>query len=837
MSKPSESWLGQYKNTLVPEMFVKVTHYIGETYEQKDAETTVSVPVKDYSNVSEVIDSEFEPSGKYATGEPNLWVLDGSHELVPDSESYENVGIVTEDINPVFAEITISFGKTITKTIPGITITWSTLENEYAEWYTVEAFNAGVSVAKSQNAAGGSVESFSEMELSNFDTLVIKVLEWCLPNRCVRIEKIEFGRKVTFDKQNLFSYTHESKRDPISGQLSKESIEFTVDNSDQKWNPVNPEGLYKYLYEQQNVKVKYGMDIDKRTEWINGGTYYLSGWDVSANSIQVSFEARDALTFLMDSTYTGRRYGTLYEMCYDALELLDVQGISFYISDDLKTYSTDITADNSTYKNSDILQLAANAAGMALYQTRDGEIRIERIPLYLADESNVEEIDITNNYGYPEITYAKALKNVSCTAGGETVFYPSSATGTGATQSVNNALINSSIVGASENALTAAYSLLANRRKVSLDYRASPHLDAFDVVKVFHQFGSATNVLITDVKYTFNGAFRGTMEGYAIANVRNVVITNKVLSAFKTLPYGTSFTLKAEITPRNSDSPSISWSASSDCVKLDVVINVNGQSECNVIWVKEGTATVTASVGAASDSQLIVCESSKLGDMPVGTELTIYDNGVATKVLVAKHDYESDLNGTGRTLIVYKDAIELAVWNSTGYCNYVNGELDNYLTKTVYNRFSDSLKGKIGTTVIPYTNVLSTVYAQLSNLSRSVFLLSAAEISPLANSYYSGNGGFLMEGSLLPIASSIQRGEYVSLFDAEIQLTRTPVYNVTGWSLSSSFNRKMVMYSCWMTERESSFLEVARADKDFKYGRPAFTVPSDIILKAGYVLD
>lgn len=837
MSKPSESWLGQYKNTLVPETFVKVTHYIGETYEQKDAETTVSVPVKDYCNVGEVIDSEFEPSGKYATGEPNLWVLDGSHELVPDSEPYENVGIVTKDINPVFAEITISFGKTITKNIPGITITWSTLENEYAELYTVEAFNAGVSVAKSQNAAGGSVESFLEMELSNFDTLVVKVLEWCLPKRCFRIEKIEFGRKVTFDKRNLFSYTHESKRDPISGQLSKESIKFTVDNSDQKWNPVNPEGFYKYLYEQQNVKVKYGMKIDKRTEWINGGIYYLSGWDVSANSIQVSFEARDALTFLMNSTYTGRRYGTLYEMCYDALELLDVQGISFYISDDLKNYSTDITADHSTYKNSDILQLAANAAGMALYQTRDGEIRIERVPLYLADESNVEEIDITNNYGYPEIAYAKTLKNVSCTAGGETVFYPSSATGTGATQSVNNALINSSIVDTSENALTAAYSLLANRRKVSLDYRASPHLDAFDVVKVFHQFGSATNVLITDVKYTFNGAFRGTMEGYAISNVRNVVITNKGLSDFKTLPYGTSFMLKAEITPRNSDSPSISWSASSDCVKLDVVSNVNGQSECNVIWVKEGTATVTASVGSTSDSQLIVCGSSKIGDMPVGTELTIYDNGVATKVLVAKHDYESDLNGTGRTLIVYKDAIELAVWNSTGYCNYDSGELDNYLTKTVYNRFSNSLKEKIGTTVIPCTNVRSSVYALLSNLNRSVFLLSAAEISPLANSYFSVNGGFFMEGSLLPIASSIQRGEYVSRLDDELQLTRTPVYNVTGWSLNASLNRKMVIYAGWGMETESPFLEVSRADTNFKYGRPAFTVPSDTVLKANYVLD
>jgi hypothetical protein len=118
--------------------------------------------------------------------------------------------------------------------------------------------------------------------------------------------------------------------------------------------------------------------IDKTiSEWVSGGMFFLSEWSVPANSIEASFQARDAFLYLSSTKYTGRKYGTLYEMCYDALELLEADEITFDISDELKDYSTDITSDESTYHNSDILQLAANAAGMALYQTRDGMDRVQ----------------------------------------------------------------------------------------------------------------------------------------------------------------------------------------------------------------------------------------------------------------------------------------------------------------------------------------------------------------------------------------------------------------------------------------------------------------------------
>ena len=64
---------------------------------------------------------------------------------------------------------------------------------------------------------------------------------------------------------------------------------------------MNPGGLYRYLYERQEISVQYGMDIGNAVEWIDGGKFFLSGWTTPENGITASFDARDALSFLQDS--------------------------------------------------------------------------------------------------------------------------------------------------------------------------------------------------------------------------------------------------------------------------------------------------------------------------------------------------------------------------------------------------------------------------------------------------------------------------------------------------------------------------------------------------------
>lgn len=563
MVQPSQKWLDKFNDTLVPEMFVKIVYSITEPGLQEDATPSTNGEVL-FSNVSSVVDNSTQAYTKYATGELNFTQLDGTYKLppesvpesvsfilttldynaletsngaillgtemsYPDEAGYISEFCVTESKHPT---VTLSFSKVHTASIPGISIVWSTTFDEWATSFKLTAYSGSTIVSTKIVSNNADVSCEVDWDVSGYDSISIEVLEWCLPNRRARIEKIQLGRFVVFEKNDIFSYKHESTRDPISGQLPNDCITFTVDNSQQKWNPINPEGLYKYLYERQSISVEYGMDLDGTTEWITGGKFFLSEWSVPSNSIEASFTARDAFGYLMASNYTGRMYGTLYEMAYDALELLSDNIATFQISDELKNYSTDITKqDKSNYKDSDILQMVANAAGMAMYQTRDGTIVIDRIPdISVAKANIVGEISIINNFSWPEITFFSPLKNVTCSIDvksgdsttSKTVSYPESATGEGATQSVSNEMLSESILAQPRNILTESYKILSNRRKASLSYRASPHFDALDYVLIHHQFGYSSVLLTTNFTYEYSGCFHGTVEGYMLegADVR-----------------------------------------------------------------------------------------------------------------------------------------------------------------------------------------------------------------------------------------------------------------------------------------------------------------------------
>lgn len=832
--QPSEKWLSQYNNTLVPEMFIQITYHASDDKAQTDAIASSSSQVV-FSDVSDITDLDNLPSVKYATGEPNLWLLDGSCALIPSSEPYENAGYVSSEnvSNANHPVVTFSFSKVHQEKIPGITIVWSDLFNEYATSFRVSAYNGSSLLQEKHIDNNTLVESSVDLEISGYDSIVIEILSWCVPNHRARIEQVEFGQRVRFNKEDLLSYSHESKRDPISGQLSKDSISFSINNSDQKWNPINPGGLYQYLYERQAVFVKYGMELGGETEWINGGKFYLSNWNTPSNGITASFEARDALVFLSDSPYTGRKSGTLYEMCYDALELLDVTGISYFINESLKKYSADFSSSNSSYKNSDVLQLAANAAGMALYQTRDGEIRVDWVPFSPEDKSSIYEISEMNNFEYPEISFSNKLKNISYSVNGASKTYPAGATGDGVTQSVSNSLLSDSIIAQPKNALTESYKVLSNRRIATLSYRASPHNDALDFVKLNHQFGYSSNLLITDVKYTFNGCFKGSVTGYMIEDVSSLKVDQSEIY----LHPSDSITLTATLTPASADSPVIIWNASPpSVVELNVTKNERGVSVCKVSYVHRGNATITASVSGLSTSCSATAIANNMSDMSDGSIIKVLEGGQYIDYIIAARNYESGLNGTGGTLFVRKEMLGVPAWNNTAVNAYSGSTIDTYINDNFKNALSSYVQSKIRRTKFYYTP--GNGDKSLSTLSRDVFLLSAKELA--YNDRYNGQmwgKGCNGEGTLLPTALKIFESCQSTNQQLYIAWTRTPVYDARYFGISSGHDTDSavgcfyipsfgyVSYGNYPVTRNGDYSSSER------YGyQPAFVIDSDLKL-------
>ena len=189
-----------------------------------------------------------------------------------------------------------------------------------------------------------------------------------------------------------------------------------------------------------------------------------------------------------------------------------------------------------------------------------------------------------------------------------------------------------------------------------------------------------------------------------------------------------------------------------------------------------------------------------LSDFQEGTLIKIRENGTPVDFYVAKHDYESGLNGAGRTLVVRKDTYDDRVWDNGNVNAYASSDLDSWFNSTYKNMLDADIRSLIGTTKIRYTpgNGNNTV----GTLERAVFALSLTE---LGQSHTDAN----TEGSALPIASTLRIAYRNG--SPTTQWTRSPCTINANFAVYLSSNGIVGYYYCYYT-----------------YGsRPAFTLPSD----------
>ena len=318
----------------------------------------------------------------------------------------------------------------------------------------------------------------------------------------------ELKDALVYTKKDLISFTHQQTGSLVSGELPKNHIEFALDNSDGKWNPSNPTGLERYLSERLKITLRYGLNINGVTEWISGGVFYLSEWYTPANGIEASFVARDLLEYMIDHPYTGAVAGTLYEVAERAIAEAGIPSDAVVsISDELKNYSVGAIEYNGNESVAEILQKCANAASCVMYQDREGVLRVERLDY----ENTGFVFPRAISYAFPEIEFSRPLKAVSVSysdADKVSFVYGTS----GETQTLTNEFI-STRVQAEEVAKWVCDSL-RTRKKISGEVRGDPRLDVFDVVDIESKYGTVNGVVLTEIKYSFTGAFRAAYTGY-----------------------------------------------------------------------------------------------------------------------------------------------------------------------------------------------------------------------------------------------------------------------------------------------------------------------------------
>lgn len=506
MIATSEKWRAAQLEPVVPEAFIEIAYEVTEPGLQESAVESNNGAAY-YSQHAEIVENENRAHKLYATLEHNLWGLGGEHDILPDAAPYGHTGYVSDvfvgSASPV---VSVSLDSVRTQPIPGITITWSSKYNEYPTRFQVSAYNGNTLLA-SREFNNRSTKTACEMPLSDYTEIRITILEWCLPNHRARIEKVFLGVENRYSKSDIVSYTHSQYGDLLSAELPKNSISFSLDNSSGMWNPDNLVGNVRYLSEQQMLTVRYGLKLDDEIEWVDAGTFWISEWETSSNGLEVRFTARDAIEFMSDE-YTGRKTGTLYDIAVAALEQAELPTLTngnprYQVSNDLREWEIDFSENTTVYTIAEVVQLCANAACCVMFQDRKGVLRVEP----LRESTSGYKIGKYVSYSHPEFALTKPLKSVVVNDG------LGSATNSaiGEVQTIENTLITTELMA--RRVAEWVRKALEGRRTLSGDYRADPTLDVFDKIAVESKYGANNAIYITEVEYSFSGAFKGRYAG------------------------------------------------------------------------------------------------------------------------------------------------------------------------------------------------------------------------------------------------------------------------------------------------------------------------------------
>ncbi len=185
----------------------------------------------------------------------------------------------------------------------------------------------------------------------------------------------------------------------------------------------------------------------------------------------------------------------------------------------------------------------------------------------------------------------------------------------------------------------------------------------------------------------------------------------------------------------------------------------------------------------------------KLGEMAEGSIIKIKEDGVLVDFCLARQNYQSDLNGAGRVLVVRKACYGQLQWNSGLVNTYATSIIDTALSGSYRNKLDPNIRAAMGTTKFYYTS--GNGKWDVTTLARSVFLLSARELGHTDTSLNAEGG---------PLSSTV-----ISLLGTS-QWTRSPATkdNRYAWKMISrnSFDWDYCTNTCGY--------------------RPAFTLPSTL---------
>lgn len=241
---------------------------------------------------------------KYATLEHNFWSLDGSSKILPDDTAGTAVGWWSAEMSDgdgVFAlppVLTAAFSQRHSSI--GLTFTfchgaWPTALN--IKWYD------GDTLLAEQTDRPASETHAVMRGVENYTKLVVTFLNTNHPFRYLKLTGIQYGITQIFDQGALISASVREEINPLSEELSINTIHFKLHSADAAFSILNPQGIFTFLQQKQALAAWETVDGEIRPM----GTFYLDEWS-GENENTFTMSDVDAIGIMDGTQYMGGIY-------------------------------------------------------------------------------------------------------------------------------------------------------------------------------------------------------------------------------------------------------------------------------------------------------------------------------------------------------------------------------------------------------------------------------------------------------------------------------------------------------------------------------------------------
>lgn len=509
-----------------------------EAYGDNTTTVTSEAPI---SRTDQLTNKKRYMSHKYATFERDYFKLDGSFRIPPKAgEGNYELSWWSGDIcnnegtfNPYQI---LEFDFTEEHNSMGLTITFDTVNNEYASDFDIEVYSIDDIPIHLEQVTDNKNSSYALVKgLDAYKKIKIIIKKWSKPYRRAKIAEVDFGVLHEYEDDKLIKVNIIEQMNIISDTIPSNEIKFTIDNSSKEFNILNPLGFYRFLKERQEVKASIGVEISEdEFEYIPMGKFYLIDWQSDEGALTTTFTARDVFELLEQKEYTSISDTSLYDLAENVLIQSNVE--NYHIDEELKKISTSGFKEKLNSRKA--LQYIGIAGRAAIYQDRQGVLQIKQFKtldekdtqyIYFAgpdmftgmiyplvDEGyDMKNITFDNVYNEPQIKLDKLLYSLIMVIYDKSeekqeITFFNEGVKDGLSFKIDNPLINT--IELAEDVAKWIISEYDLRALYNINWRQNPALECGDIVLVEDSFDAKKQSRIIKQEFEYQGYLSGKTE-------------------------------------------------------------------------------------------------------------------------------------------------------------------------------------------------------------------------------------------------------------------------------------------------------------------------------------